>query len=323
MTPCPFQPSRQRRDLRRSRPYPRGGGWRRDARRHAHRGPAYPLYPAYPEYREPAPERPEAAGSGRYQLPLSPVPYRAPFDEARHPVLPPTPQRAPSPTSPRPGFLEGFREPFQVQERSSLLGSGNYVILRGGSFVDNYDYLDNHVSPYPHPSHRPDSLDNFRDFAEFAHGSEPVYSLALPERRMSTAETSTAAVSTPAGNATRQDVPETGTADQGGSQADQGGFDAEQGGSEAEQGGSHAEQDMSEEAGSVTTRTRQAANIQEILSEIANDVHADPLPASRTSHVKKRVLKDKRLTLRRQRQKEARLADQRTAEPEDPMVATF
>ena len=309
MTPCPFQPSRrrQRRDLDRvgrSGPFPRGGGWGRDrdARRHGHHGPTYP--PVYPE---PARERHD-----RYQLPLSPVPYRAPFDETHHPVLPPPPPpppRAPSPTSPRPGFLEGFREPFRAQERSSLLGSGNYVILRGGSFVDDYDYLDNHLStrPYHRPDRRPDIIDNFRDFVEFAHGSEPAYSLALPERRMSTSETSTDAVRTSLGNVTsetgRLSTSETGPAGEDGSEAEE----------------------TAEDSGDGVTRARQAANIQEILSEISNDVQADPLPDSGTSHVKKRVLKDKRLTLRRQRQKEASLEGRQSVdpEPEDPMVATF
>ena len=311
MTCRPFQlvgqQRRRRRDLSRSRrsaPFPRAGGWR-DARRHSHHGPTYPAYPVP----GPAQERHEHGGD-RYQLPLSPVPYRAPFDEARHPVLPPPPPppRVPSPTSPRPGFLEGFREPFRAQERSSLLGSGNYIILRGGSFVDDYSYLDNHVSarPYHHQDRRPDIIDNFRDFAEFAHGSEPAYSLAVPERRMSTAESSTAAVSAPAANGTRPG-------------ADERAADAE------EEGRAASGESADETSGRGETRRRQAANIQEILSDISNDVQADRLPDHGTSHVKKRVLKDKRLRLRRQRQKQASLESRQLTdpEPEDPMVATF
>ena len=116
---------------------------------------------------------------------------------------------------------------------------------------------------------------------------------------MSTSETSTDAVSTPLANVTS----ETGTAGEDGSEAEE----------------------TAEDSGDGVARARQAANIQEILSEISNDVQADPLPDSGTSHVKKRVLKDKRLTLRRQRQKEASLEGRESTapEPEDPMLATF
>ncbi|XP_037092110.1 uncharacterized protein LOC119112160 isoform X2 [Pollicipes pollicipes] len=274
-------PSRHRRDLR-TAPFTPPGWGQRTARNH--RGPPPPAYPGHNSGR---------SGSGRYQLPLSPVPYRAPFDEQVRPAPPPPP-----PSAPQRDFFSHFSEAFPAQTaRASHLGSGNYVILRGGTFVDGYGYPENQPAPRPPPYsdyRRPNIFENFRDFAEFAHGSEHSYRLAFPEHvRMNTAETSTAETTASSG------VP---------------------GGAPGQDTAANIQDILS----SGASGHGMAANIQDILSEISNDVQTDSSVDSKTSHVKKRVLQDKRLALRRRQEKEARLITKsELPPPEDPMVATY
>jgi len=266
---------------------------------------------------------------GRYQLPLSPVPYRPPFDARPAPPPPshPPPTRPPQffddyrpplseergdyrPPQPeqrgdyRPPLSEergdyrspqpeqrGDYRPSQPEERAAHLGSGDYIILRGGSFVEPQDYRDNQLQsrprpyhdhpPYDHPQEverlrSPNIFTNFRDFAEFAHGSEISYQLAKPESSMSTAETSASPVNASSPLQSR---------------------------------------------GPVSVASPPAANIQDILSEISNDVQTDQLAGSTTSHVKKRVLHEKRVALQWGTAKRASVGSQ--ASEEDPMVATF
>jgi len=248
-----FQPPlrRSRRDVHSRQFSPSGWGPPRQPRRDHHgRGAAY--------HRQQ--ERP-------YQLPLSPVPYRPPFDD--HLSLPPPPP--PPPTTARPKFFRDF--PAVPEERNSVLGSGDYVILRGGTFVDAHRQPDNHLAPH-RPAHSdrrppPNIFENFRDFAEFAHGSEESYSVAKPE-----------------------------------------------------DGGMSGAQTRRDSVRAAATSA--AANIQDILSEISNDVQADSRADSTTSHVKKRVLHDKRRALKRHRDKQARLdAATAASDAADPMLATF
>nr|XP_045605050.1 altered inheritance of mitochondria protein 21-like [Procambarus clarkii] len=88
------------------------------------------------------------------------------------------------------GMREGLRKPFHREQEhenldNSLLGSGNFEILRGGTFYDDddpngfqpeYDHLlDDAYLAFPGPHNAPhtnnyvdDFFSNFRDFSEFA-----------------------------------------------------------------------------------------------------------------------------------------------------------
>ena len=134
-----------------------------------------------------------------HPLPLSPVdgtlsgPSRRPFGGSpyRSEVSdgPPPPERRPKavPLAPvRQQTLVASSHSAGSHRQHGRLGSGNYIILRGGSFTDAGDPPGLHGEGpseyhFPHPGPRPSHFENFRDFAEFAHGSRRTYTVVAPD----------------------------------------------------------------------------------------------------------------------------------------------